>query len=69
MNSENLDDESEKIGNSWVIFSLSLLIMLLTLWFTTRDSFWTGILAFLVSSILVILYCIYTSFKRKKQSL
>jgi len=58
--------EPEKFANSWVIFSSSFLVLLLILWFTTKDSFWTGMIAFSISSILVIGYCIYSNFKTKK---
>ena len=64
----NVSPETEKVANSFVILSLSFLILLLILWFTTKDSIWTGIIAFSISSILVIGYCIYSNFKMKKRS-
>lgn len=59
--------ETEIFANSWLIFSSSLLVLLLIIWFTTKDSFWTGMIAFLISSFLVIGYNIYSKFKTKKQ--
>ena len=61
--------EPDKFANSWVIFSSSLLVLLLLLWFRNKDgfdSFWAGMIAFSISSILVIGYCIYSNFKTKK---
>jgi hypothetical protein len=57
----------EEVANSWLILSSSLLVLLIILWYTTQDSFWTGIIAFSISAILVIGYCIYSNFKTKKE--
>lgn len=69
MPKDDNDIETEQFGNAWLIFSVSFLALLLVLWFTTKDSFWTGMIAFSISSVLVIGYCIYSNFKTKKEKL
>lgn len=54
------------VGTSWLIFSFSLTILFVILWFMTKGSVLAGITAFLISSFLVIGYCIYSNFKLKK---
>jgi hypothetical protein len=66
MPKDDNDIETEQFGNAWLIFSVSFLSLLLVLWFTTKDSFWTGMIAFSISSVLVIGYCIYSNFKIEK---
>jgi hypothetical protein len=60
--------DEEIVGTSWVIFSSSLLIIFVILWFITKGSFFAGVIAFLISSVFVIGYCIYSNSKTKKGS-
>jgi len=66
MKDKEYDFETEKIANSGLIFSVSLMFLLIVLWRVTNDSFWTGIIAFIASSFLVIIYHIFSSFKQEK---
>ena len=56
--------ETEKIANSWMIFSLSFIVSLLILYYQIKDTFWTGIIAVIISSFLVVFYCFLSSFNR-----
>lgn len=60
--------EENIVGNSWLIFSFSLLVIFLILWLPTKGSFLAGVIAFLISSVFVIGYCTYLNFKTKKGS-
>lgn len=62
MSDENYSIDDEKFVNSWLIFSFSFLVSLLILWFITKDNFFTGIISFILSSILVIGYNIKLNF-------
>lgn len=59
--------DPERFGNAGVIFSFTLLVLLLTLWFTTKNDFWAGIIAFSTGSLLAISYCWYTNYIEKKK--
>jgi hypothetical protein len=63
MPSENIDTESDRIGNSAIIFSLFFLIFLIALMLTINDSFWIGIIAFSCSSVLSLGYYIRSTLK------
>ncbi|UCD13490.1 MAG: hypothetical protein JSW60_08025 [Thermoplasmatales archaeon] len=62
-----IDPESERVGNSALLFSLSFLIFLIALTLTINDSFWIGIIAFCCSSVLSLGYYIRSTLKSAKQ--
>lgn len=69
MSSENLDTESEKIANAFLIFAVPFPILLLGLWYSLNgDEFWAGIIAFCVCFILAVSYVWISDFKGRKTS-
>jgi len=69
MPSENIDTESEKIANAFLIFSVPFPILLLGLWYSLNgDEFWAGIISFSTCFILAIGYVLISDFKNRKSS-
>lgn len=66
MSEEKKVIDKDKFANSWLIFAFSLLVFLLITWYTTKDSFWTGFIAFSISFVLALGYYFYSKFKTKK---
>ena len=60
--------DTDKFGTSWIIFAFSFLVFLLIIWYSTKDSFWTGLIAFSISFFLAIVYYIYSNSKTKKNA-
>ena len=58
--------DANKFGNSWVIFSSSFLVIFLVLYYTTKNEFWGGLIAFFISLFLVIVYYMYSGFKNRQ---
>lgn len=57
--------DADKFANSWLIFSSSLLVIFLVLYYTIKNDFWGGLIAFFISTFIVIVYCLFSSFKNK----
>ena len=68
MPDKDYDPEAEKIANSWVLFSVSLMFLLIILWYGTNDPFWTGIIAFIISSFLVVIYHFFSRANQEEKT-
>jgi len=58
--------DTDKFGNSWVIFSSSLFVIFLVLHYTLNNDLWGGLAAFFISLFLVIIYYLYSGFKNRQ---
>jgi hypothetical protein len=58
-------NDADKFANSWLIFSSSLFVIFLVLYYIIKNDFLGGLIAFFISMFLVIVYCLYTSFKNR----
>jgi hypothetical protein len=57
--------DADKFANSWLIFSSSLFVIFLVLYYTIKNVFWGGLIAFFISTFLVIVYCLFSGFKNR----
>ena len=65
--SQDVVIDSEKIGNAGIIFSFTLLVLLLILWFTIKNHFWTGIISFIISVASVLGYWTYQNLTSREK--
>jgi len=60
--------DTDIFGNIWLILSTSLIVFLIIIFFLTDNSHTAVMLSIAISSILVIIYWIYSHIKPKKEA-
>jgi Flp pilus assembly protein TadB len=59
--------DADKFANSWLIFSSSLFVIFLVLYYTIKNVFWGGLIAFFISTFVCFLVLKIEIKKRKKK--